>query len=363
MKKSILLVIVLVFNVSLIKAQTEFLDTTAFVKGKAVERENNFKAISFTPSGNGNLSNLVSNASLTSSLNEGENGKIELKYDKDWLTFGLSVNQSISKKSKEASPFNLDGINNGTTIELNIQKMFWNPVVTESYFEKFVKAKHDYAIRLSKDERMVTLDEILKDTTGNEKELIKDVVLKQPWFFNISCSFNKNNYKYATDSISLMEITDSYISPNFKLSIGKPIANKNGIIGFIGISYSYSISYSSGDELTLLAPFGTTTNYLSKTLSFGEPEKKIDSRINIEWRRIFSNSIAISPNITYGLNSKKIAILLPMYFIKSSSKLLQGGIRLGYASATNDKLSSLKDGAGAEIIITTPFDIFENLKK
>jgi hypothetical protein len=369
MKKLFLIIVALFFWICSINAQIDSTNSIIFMQKERTKNADVFKVKSFTPSGESILSNIISNASLTSSYNGGINGKVEFKYNKDWLTFGFSANQSIGNNSKEATPMDLSGISAGTTLEFNIQKMFWNPAVSNTFFKKFEKAKHEFANRMMKDERGVTLEEILKDTTGNEKLLLKNVVLKKPWFFNVSYSLRNNDYSYVTDSLSLKDIKKSYLNPIFKLSIGKPFSNKTGVVGYLGFSYIYSITYLNEDELTLLKPFGTTDNYLLKTVNFGEPEKNIDNRLCIEFRRNFENSLAISPSIIYGINSKKFAIIFPIYLIKSSTDKanvtgLQGGIRLSYNfKINNSEISPIGKGYGAQLVITAPFEILESSKK
>jgi len=329
-----------------------------------------FASKTFSPFGKSSLSNFISSFSLTSAYNEGENGKIELKHSKNWWTYGLSVDQAISKNDKESTPLDLDGLNSGTTVGFNLQKIFWNPAVTKNDFDNFQQAKNRF-VRQNKiiDPREITVSEILNDSIEKNRFELK---LKHPWFFNITGSFNKTEYNYTTDSVGLTKIGREYLVPSFKISAGAPYFKNNELKSFFAISYIYSANYSVGNTLTFITPFSTRGNYISKTLVFGAPLRKTDNRINMEWRTTIgeeSQNFGIAPSLTYGIDSKKLGVSLPVYIIKGSSKDkkplgLQGGFRLSYTTDTrNGVLTSIENGLVAQVIITAPFDVLGSFNK
>ena len=328
-----------------------------------------FDGKTFTPFGSSGLSNVLSNISLSSALKEGENGKIELKYtSKNWLTLGLSADQKIGKNDKEATPFDiLDGISPGTTIKFNLQKMFWNPLLTEENFKSFDDAANLYAKRTDTDRRGVTYNDILHGDQASEISKLQQIKLKKPMFFNLEASLIKNEFKFATDSFSLATNEVTHLTPSLSAFFGIPFSS-----AFISIGYTYTETYEAADELTFTSGFGTSDNSYSRTLSFGAPTKKTNSKINFEWRKSFSGKKTISfgtgSTITYGFSSKKLALAIPLYFINSKDDNgkpmgLQGGIRFGYSTSTKKgEGSGFRDGFAAQLIVTAPFNIFENLK-
>ena len=322
----------------------------------------------FTPLGNAALSNTVSNVALSSTLNEGENGKIELKYNfKNRWTGGFSVDQKIGKDAKKAEFYNFtSGVSPGTTIGFNIQKIFWSPKLSKAGFEQFDALANDFAKEHGVDRRTVTYNDIATKGTASQKSKLSQVKLKAPVFFNLKISFTKSNFSFTTDSVNLKSTDINYFTPNLGLSVGVPFSLRS----YLAFSYIYSETYQASDELTFSSPFGTTKNTFSQTLVFGKPQQKIEHKINLEWRRSFGNTstdFAIDPSITYGFNTEKIAVSLPLYFIRGATTVgkpngLQGGVSFGYLTKTSS-LTSFKDGFWAQLILTTPFDIFGNFKK
>ena len=332
--------------------------------------KNQFDGKTFTPFGSSALSNVLSNISLSSALKEGENGKIELKYtSKKWLTLGLTADQKIGKNDKKATPFDiLDGISPGTTIKFNLQKMFWDPLLTKEDFDAFDKAANSYAKRTKQDRRGVTYNDIIRGEDAIEISQLKAINLKQPMFFNIEASLIKNEFKFATDSFSLATNEVTHVTPSLSVFFGKPLS----ISSFISIGYTYMETYEASDELTFTSDFGSSDNAYSRTMSFGTPTKKTDSKINLEWRKAFSGKKTIAcgtgATISYGFSSKKFALGVPLYFVNSKDDNgkptgLQGGIRFGYSTSTKKgESSSFRDGFVAQLIVTAPFNVFENLK-
>ena len=320
----------------------------------------------FAPFGGSNLSNVLSNVSLSSTLNTGQNGKVELAYTtKKYWTFGISADQKIGKNDSVATPFDLNGLSNGTTVGFNIQKMFWKPKMSTKDFSLFIKIKEEYAKTKGVDARTVTFNDIKDGGTKEQKKQLKHIYLKQPFVINVKGSFTKTQFNYATDSVSLAQISNSYITPNASISLIKFITN-----GFLSVNYTYSEYYKASDNVDFYSPFGTSGNYYSQSVIFGEPTKESDNKVNVEFKKSFYNknekmSFAIDPSVLYAINTKKVAVYLPVYFIngldnKGKPNGLQGGINFGYLTSTN-QISSFKDGFGAQLIVTLPFDVFEGI--
>ncbi len=201
--KRIVLIFVLILNFLALKAQNDSLKTMNDAQDYLDSNALIFSAKTFTPFGKSSMSNMVSNLSLTSTYKEGENGKIELKDTTGWWTYGISINKSIGKKDKEVVVMDLNGINSGTTFGFNLQKIFWNPVVSDAFFNKFQEAKKEYAKNHPEmDIKYIMLSDMIDDPKCM-KIMGRDIRFKQPWFFNIDCSITKTEYDYVTDSINL----------------------------------------------------------------------------------------------------------------------------------------------------------------
>jgi hypothetical protein len=359
MKTFIILLLILsssqILYSQLTAPQINELNMSARGAGKAFEQNN------FTSFGNSAFSNFVSNISVSSTFNKGENGKAELKYTtNNWWTSGITLEQKLGKTDKEAALLDLfDGVSSGTSLNFNLQKLFWNPLLNTTEFNKFNLAANSYAARLGVPRGTVTYNQILQNGTFAERNSLYSIKLKNPVFFNLKAGFTKTNFDYTTDSFSLKKIERNYLTPNVSFFLGFPLSIK-----------SYSENYQAADELSFTVPFGTSNNSVSENLSFGVPKKQIDNKLYAEWRMSIGNvgstsSFSIGPSITWGLTSKKVGLFFPIYFIDGKDNNgnvsgLQGGFRLRYIAST-ESATTFKEGFGAQLFVTAPFNIFANL--
>ena len=332
-----------------------------------------------TPFGVSSLPNLYSNVSVSSFFKEGVNGKIELqaKFHSRW-SGGLTIDQKISKSSSEATPLDLSGISPGTTVKFNLQKMFWHPQfdLTDPQIANLNMVTHDYEVRKKMPLRTAGLRDISVDGTEDEKRsalaAFNSVQFKEPWFVNVELGFTKTSFLYATDSFTLKENKAVFITPTFTFSIVKALGSGYSVTGFAAISYNYTESYNAADALDFNIPFGSSRNLYTSTLAFGRPDKRVSHNVMGEFRQNIlkqnNATIAISPSVTIGVNSKKLSIFIPLYFIRGSDdkgKLidgLQGGIRFGYITSTESgKVSSFKNGFVTQLVISQPLDFLDKL--
>ena len=329
---------------------------------------NTFPKANYTPGGGAGLLNAVSNIAVNSTLTGGANGKVQaVKQFGDFWSASLSAQQTLGKSDSSATFYDFSkGISPGTSISFNLQKMFWNPKTTVAQFNNFSSLADKYAKRTGMDRRSVTYDEIQTYGTDEEKAALFKLVL--PVFLNLQVSFTKSSFDYTTDSVHLKKSSQAYFLPSIKLNFGIPFS----LTSYLSFSYLYTENYKAGTSMTFNSPFGTTGNTLNQTIIFGAPKQQIDHRAGIEYRQTYGPidepDFAIDPSVTYGFSTKKIAVELPLYFIKGvTSKTnkpngLQGGFSLGYISGTST-FSSFKQGFGAQVILTAPFDVFADLLK
>lgn len=317
------------------------------------------------------LSSYLTNISLTSTFNQGENAEANINYatnaDSTFVIGGF-VNQKISKNLNEVTPFSFtDGLGSGSTVGINLKFVLSNA----SSFHRFTEAAKIYAAEKKIDYRSVTLNSVQGNYNAkgvNNYGLAESDVRKlrknkyyAPLFLKLKAAFTKTTFSFTKDSITLKEIHKNYLTPDLEFSIGRAM----GIKSYFAFSYAYSESYSEGDDVTFTTPFGSTTNLYSQTLKFGSPDMSIDNKLSVQWSKLLGDSgrLGISPTLTYGVTSKKVAITLPIYFIKGLTKDgkpngLQGGLQLGYITNTNTSWVNFKDGFGAQLIIGVPFDLF-----
>lgn len=343
---------------------------------------NNIKSKLATPYGGSALSNFVSNIHVSSTFNEGVNGKVELqtKLKSGW-TGGLSLEQKIGKSDDEAIPFSLTGISPGTTLQFNFQKMFWNPgfgSLSNNQIKKLNEAEKAYAKRNNIDDfRTIGLREISLNGTEEEKKMALETfnaAFKEPLFLNARLGFTKTSFNYSTDSINLTSTKEAFLTPTLSVSLIKVLGSGFKVTGYFALNYNFSIYYQGGSAMTFNIPFGNTPNYYTRTLTFGKPSKQTDNTISAEYRLNFSSlgsgenplNIAISPSLNLAIESNMMGLFLPVYFIRSADSKgkvydnLSGGIRLGYISST-ENFESFGNGFLAELILSAPLDFLKTL--
>jgi hypothetical protein len=126
MTRRLLLIIFFGVNALTMAAQNRLSDSDDSIRQEATS--NAIKGKLSTPFGAAALSNFVSGIHVSSFFKQGVNGNIELhKQFKAGWTGGLSLDQQIGSTDKEALPLSLTGVSPGTTIQFNLQKMFWHP--------------------------------------------------------------------------------------------------------------------------------------------------------------------------------------------------------------------------------------------
>lgn len=326
---------------------------------------NSFEKSSFTPFGNGGFGNVISNLGLSSTLNSGVDGKIEVKskFKNRWVA-GLTVEQAIGKNDKKATFYDFTkGMTSGTKAGLNIQYTLWNPKpLSKEFNERLNELKKEYAVKHDKPNwKLVQIQDIEQDSELKDK--IPKYKMVNPFFFKLEGAFQKRKFSYAVDSASLKKIDENLLTPEFNFTVGYALSPTS----YIAVSYNYAESYESADEMEFLQKFGTTDNLYSQTIAFGKPDFEKDHKATIEYRKSFGEGFAIAPSATYGIASDKIAFSIPLYFIKGIEKEtptgLQGGVNLGYLSSTRGNWSSFKDGFGAQLIVSAPFSVFGDLFK
>lgn len=372
MKKILFIGLLIGFSVQLKAQDKEIEQFNKKVNADRLEKQKEVQSNSFTPYGKGAFSNVISNISLSSILNNGVDGKIELKsVANHWLSGGLTVEQKIGKNDKKATLYDFNkGLSNGTTVGLNFQFSLWKPKLSDEKFRNQVDlAKKKFAEANSiADYQTVTYRRLETEGPKEIKDMLPRIKVRNPIFVNFSMSFTKQRFSYATDSISLEKIDKSHITPDINLAVGFPFSPKR----YLALVYTYSEGYEAADERNFTKPFGTTNNLVGQTLSFGNPIFEKDHKLTMEYRQTFAKEgddkpvFAISPSVTYGIASDKAAFSLPLYFIKGTDKDskptgLQGGVVLSYVTELKSNWSKFSDGFGAQLILTAPLAMFDGL--
>ena len=366
---------ILVLGISMHSFAQNGLDAASIDTAKVFGNSSTVKA-NANPLGSGAVASATSNVAVSSTLTGGADGKITATYHfKHQWSGSIMVDQTLGKSDSSASFYDFSkGITPGTTVTFNIQKFLWSPkenLTNDQFDQIFDSSARKYAREHNiTDYRSVSYNDLMTDImthgTVAEKAEAAKLVLKNPVFFNLQVAFTKSSFNYTTDSVKLKKSTAAYLLPAIKAYIGFVL----GTQGFLSFSYLYSDTYQASTSMSFESPFGTSKNMVSQTLNFGAPKETRDSRVGVELRRNFGQSepdFAIDPTITYGINSQMISFEMPLYFIKGVTSKgkpngLQGGVDLGYISSTKEFVP-FTTGFGAQLVLSAPFSIFQDLLK
>lgn len=342
----------------------------AALKSRIADKKS--KRILFTPDQHSNFYSWISQISLTAQQKD-KKGNFNLDYKNKPNTniFHFGASQALTEGNTEVTPFNLEGVSNGTAIKLGFTHFFWRPqmnMVQRRNFED-VRKKH-FEDSGQPDDPLITYDSLYTLLNDYEKNKIAESkVFSHPLLFNVLYKLEKNSFDFVTDSAALIANQQSQYAHAFTAGLTYFLKTAGKTQQLLNFSASMSSNYNPGSKISLIVPFGTTRNYFSEEINLGSPKRQTDEILSLEYRLGLNNdnqenTFALGAAINYSIQKKLMAFQLPIYFLRGNKEDkitgLQGGIRLGYlTSAATGKFNSFKNGFSAELVITEPFDIFK----
>ncbi len=339
-------------------------------KNKIADKKS--KKILFTPDQHSNFYSWISQISLTAQQKD-KKGNFNLDYKNKSNTdiFHFGASQALTEGSSEVTPFNLEGISNGTAVKLGFTHFFWKPQMSTVQRRNFedVRKKH-FEDSGKADDPLITYDSLYTLLTDIEKNrLAKSKVFSHPLLFNVLYRLEKNSFEFVTDSAALVADQQSQYAHTFTAGLTYFFRTAGKTQQLLNFSASVSSNYNPGKKISLIVPFGTTRNYFSEDIILGAPKRQTDEILAAEYRIGINNdnqesTFALGAAIDYSIQKKLLAFQLPIYFLRGNKEDkitgLQGGIRLGYLTSTKSgEFNSFKNGFSAELVITEPFDIFK----
>lgn len=163
-------------------------------------------------------------------------------------------------------------------------------------------------------------------------------------FWGLKYQGNRNKYKYS-DASTYADKSETKDGSGVIASIGYLTPSDN----FFSFNYRNETSFKGAQKTQICTPLGSTPNFQCKDSALGAPEKKNDNIVELEYRRFFSDSFAVSPKFIYGLDDGTYGFDLPVYFLKGKSGLM-GGVKLGWRSDTKDVTLGAFIGAALSFI-------------
>jgi hypothetical protein len=184
-----------------------------------------------------------------------------------------------------------------------------------------------------------------KELAAAAKESYLGTVVRYapPSIPSIALSLDGNNQSFSW----VTPQAPTKINKEGKNGVGASIvATELGTNWLASVSFGYTRSYMAQPQGQICSPISGSTSTNCVTASLGQPKKTTGRIISVEFRdRIFA-SLAVSPQVQYSEVDSKWAVKLPIYVVADATKVLNGGVTLGWTTA---------DHFGAAIFIGKAF--------
>jgi hypothetical protein len=152
---------------------------------------------------------------------------------------------------------------------------------------------------------------------------------------------NQQSFSFVTPS-----------SPTKVTSEGKNGAGASLVASALGpnwlasLSFSYARSWTAQSSGQVCTPIAGSSSSQCVTAALGAPTEKTQRLVTAEFRARLGSTLALSPQVQYSESDSKWAVSLPIYLVADTSKVLNGGVTVGWTTATH---------FGAAVFVGKPF--------
>jgi hypothetical protein len=167
-----------------------------------------------------------------------------------------------------------------------------------------------------------------------------------PWFFSGSAEGGRQNYKWI-DRTALSDQKSTQTSRAVVFSVAALLRNDD----FVSIAYRKATDYEAGKPTQLCVPLSDgSTAFVCKQAALDGPTKKDGEVVILQYRRFFSETLAISPKIARDIKSNITQIDLPVYFFRNPTGGLTGGAAASWRSDQKEITARIFVGAALKLI-------------
>jgi len=145
----------------------------------------------------------------------------------------------------------------------------------------------------------------------------------------ISVVGNQHSYSYVTAAAPSKVLKQSDEGYGIGLNYTALLRSMSIIVG-----YSYERPFKAGMGQQVCSPIGTSTSTTCSTAAVGAPARTTAHIVSLETRVLFGSSLAIAPRIEYDTTAANLGVKLPVYFVANASKILTGGLEVGWTKTT-----------------------------
>lgn len=271
--------------------------------------------------------------------------------DGGFSVFSLTGQTPIGKSATDASLATLDGLANGTTLELKysdfhiVGSLVPGDAVADDCDTKY---KPLYLkIPDNKADSFVCDTDTVKSLVSNKFLLAKNIALSQTEYDDFRRNFyNTNAYVrswglsakggyqdftfYDATSLAKNKQRHSLWSASV-FGAYLPLEKLSAFTATLTVRSAYKDAKSSTQ--CLQTPPATGASLICADGPIGEPEQTTTQILNLEWRRQITEKLAFSLQASRDFKNKISTVQLPVYFIGDAKNGLSGGLTLGW---TND---------------------------
>jgi len=274
-------------------------------------------------------------------------GQIGIQTGDFTLTAGAST--PIGSSTDSATLADLDGLRNKTT---GSGTLLWSHWAVGDVSAALTDACSRYAAAIGRDVTTINCDILaLKRTERPEARAALDAILNRVRpgavvFATARGRIAPESFHYVTTALD--ERSEHRTSWSAGGSAGALLAN--GLL--VTFTYTRQVAYEANGSVQICEPFGAAGALSCDNRVVGPPVSAGRSHLaSFELRRFFSDSLAISPRVTYDVTRSVTGVQLPIYFLRSADGLT-GGVTLGWRSDSNAFVVSATVGAVLGLITT-----------
>jgi len=253
------------------------------------------------------------------------------------LNTGLKLSGPISKDASEAKLATLEGLSDQAKLTFSLRLLTPRP---ESRFfsgDIFINAlKTTWAAENSG--KAVPNDIILTDLPPNgQAQVLKDTGLGRGlWLLGLEGVYAApRTFKFAIPE-TLANAKEEHDGYSIAGSLGwLPLRQRSPY--FFGVTYRREEGYQEQGKRNICTPFGVGGALGCSDIVLGAPAKQTKDLGQVEARLYFhGGELAINPRFTRDFAHDVSGAELPLYFLKDSNGILNGGLAVGWRSDTRE---------------------------
>jgi hypothetical protein len=198
-----------------------------------------------------------------------------------------------------------------------------------------------------RDDEFESADNIAPEDLAAARRLFWSAVDRGiPWFYSFSLEGGRQNYKWI-DRTALSDMKESQTSRAVVFSVSTLRKNDD----FLSLAYRKATDYEAGKPTQLCVPLAEGSPALvCKTTALDAPTKKDAEVVVLQYRRFFTESLAISPKVARDIKSNITQIDLPIYFFRNPTGGLTGGAAASWRSDEKEITARIFVGAALKLI-------------